>query len=92
MKPKLFTLLAVSLCATAAWAQTNVSTDQELRAALQNDNVDIILCADIDLSNSTLSIESNRTVTINLDGHTLNRGLKSSAWHTGGQVRQQSRK
>ena len=56
MKAKLLTLLAVLLCATTAWAQTNVSTDQELRAAIQINNVDIKLLADLNLSNSTLNI------------------------------------
>jgi len=64
---------------------TVVTNDQELRAAMTNGAV-IKLADDIDLSNSTLSIESGTTVTINLDGHTLNRGLTARNYDTGGQV------
>jgi hypothetical protein len=45
----------LSAVAQGAWAQTNVSTDQELRTALQIENVDIKVCADINLSNGTLT-------------------------------------
>ena len=67
------------------WAQTNVSTDDELRAAIQNDGANITVSADINLSNSTLSIPEGKTVTIDLAGHTLDRKLK---WRGdgGGQV------
>jgi hypothetical protein len=78
-------LLVALLCTTASWAQTNVSTDQELRSAIAN-NANIKLTADIDLSNSTLEIPSNQTVTIDLGGFTLNRGLKAREWNTGGTV------
>jgi len=64
---------------------TVVTNDQELRNAITNGAV-IKLANDILLSNSTLSIEEGTTVSINLDGHTLNRGLKSREWNTGGQV------
>ena len=74
---KLFTLLAALICATTAWAQTKVSTDDELRTAIQTDGANITMTADIDLSNITLSIESGRTVTIDLGGYTLDRGLKA---------------
>ena len=74
------------LCAVAqgAWAQTTVTTDQELRSAITG-GASIKLGADIDLSNSTLSIESNTTVAINLNGHTLDRKLKKRG-ESGGQV------
>ena len=76
MKILRFMIIAL-LCAVAqgAWAQTTVTTDSELRAAIANDGANITVTSDIDLSNSTLSIESGRTVTINLGGYTLNRRL-----------------
>ena len=83
MKHKLFTLFAALICATTTLAQTVVMNDKELRAAVQINNVDIKLGADIDLSNSTLSIE--RTVTIDLGGHALDRKLTKRG-EGGGQV------
>ena len=75
-REKLFTFLTALSCATAAWATDyNVGTDADLRTAIGNDGANITITADIDLSNSTLSIESGRTVTINLGGYTLNRRL-----------------
>ena len=57
MKTKtLFLLATLMAMAQGAWAQTTVSTDQDLRAAIQNDGANITVTADIDLSNSTLSI------------------------------------
>jgi len=79
------TLLAVLTCATAVGAQTTVSTDSELRTAIQTDGANITVTADIDLSNSTLSIASGKTVTINLGGHTLDRKLTKRG-EGGGQV------
>ena len=77
MKTKLFTLLAALICATTTWATDyNVATDSELRSAI-TDGANITMTADIDLSNITLSIESGRTVTIDLGGYTLDRGLKA---------------
>ena len=53
---KIFSLLAMLMyVVTTLSAQTNVSTDQELRDAIA-DNANIKLTADIELSNSTLSI------------------------------------
>ena len=49
---------------SALFAQTVVTTDAEIRAAIQNDGVTIRVDADIDLSNSTLSIPSNHSVTM----------------------------
>jgi hypothetical protein len=71
---KLFTLLAALLCATTTWAQTTVTTDEELRAAVQINNVNILLANDIKLG-ALIEITGNRTVAINMDGHTLDRGL-----------------
>ena len=61
MKRKLFLLLAALLCTTAAWAQAPVATDSELRAAIQTNGANITVTADIDLSNSTLSIPKGNT-------------------------------
>ena len=77
--------MAALICATTAWAQTKVSTDDELRTAIQTDGANITVTADIDLSNSTLSIESGMTVTIDLGGHTLDRKLTMRG-EGGGQV------
>ena len=74
------------VCTTTAWAEDfNVGTDAELRAAIQNDGANITVTANIDLSNSTLSIESDKTVTIDLGGHTLDRQLTQRG-EGGGQV------
>ncbi len=82
---KLFILMAALICATTAWAQTSVSTDSELRAAIQDNGANITVTADIDLSNSTLSIPEGTTVTIDLGGHTLDRKLTKRG-EGGGQV------
>lgn len=81
---KFFALIAALIATTAVWAQTSVSTDSELRSAIAN-GANITVTADIDLSNSTLSIPSGTTVTINLNGHTLDRRLNSRG-EEGGQV------
>ena len=64
---------------------TLVTNDQELRSAIK-DGASIKLANDIQLSNSTLSIESGMKVTINLGGFTLDRGRTSRDWDNGGQV------
>lgn len=72
MKTRFISLsIALYLLTALAWAQnpTVVSTDAEIRAAIQVDNANIQLGADIDLSNSTLSIPSNHMVTMDLNGH-----------------------
>ena len=85
MKTKLFTLLAALICATTTWATDyNVATDSELRSAI-TDGANITLTADINLSNSTLSIASGKTVTIDLGGYTLDRKLTKRG-EGGGQV------
>ena len=82
---KLFTFLAALLCATTAWAQTNVSNDTELRNAIQ-DGANIVVTANIELSNSTLVIAEGTTVTIDLGGYILDRGLTQRDYDNGGQV------
>ena len=71
----LFILALLCTLVQGAWAQTCVSSDDELRAAITNDGANITVTADINLSNSTLSIAEGTTVTIDLGGHTLDRNL-----------------
>lgn len=81
-------LILALLCAVAqeVWATDyNVGTDSELREAIANDGANITVTADIDLSNSTLSIAAGTTVTIDLGGHTLDRKLTQRG-EGGGQV------
>ncbi len=85
---KLRLVILALLCAVAQGALAtdyNVGTDSELREAIANDGANITVTADIDLSNSTLSIESGTTVTIDLGGHTLDRQLTQRG-EGGGQV------
>ena len=85
MKKALLIATTLLCAATLVWATDyNVGTDSELRSAITN-GANITVTADIDLSNSTLSIPSNATVTINLGGHTLDRGLTQRG-EGGGQV------
>ena len=73
---RLFLLLLALLCATATWAQPgaqNVYDETGLRSAVKN-NAIIRLQANITLS-SSLVIDVNGTVGINLNNYTLNRGL-----------------
>ena len=81
---KLLTLFAALFCVTTLSAQTNVSTDQELRDAIA-DKASIKLTADIVLSNKTLSIPEGTTVTIDLGGYALDRKLTKRG-EGGGQV------
>ena len=76
MKTKAFLIIAL-LCAVVqgAWAQTNVSTESELTSAISSGTtVSVKLTADIALSNY-VDIPSSKTVTIDLNDHSLNRGL-----------------
>ena len=87
MKKSIFIIITM-LCTMVqgAWATDyNVDTDEELRAAIQNNGANITVTANIDLSNSTLSIGSDLTVTIDLSGHTLDRQLTQRG-EGGGQV------
>ena len=87
MKTKTFLFFAL-LCTMVqgAWATDySVGTDSELRAAIADNGANITVTADIDLSNSTLSIAEGTTVTINLNGYTLDRKLTKRG-DGGGQV------
>ena len=59
------------------WAQTTVSTASQLTTAVQTDNANIQLSADIELG-SYLSMDG-KTVTIDLNGHRLYRNTTSHA-------------
>ena len=75
MKHRFLIILSLIMgVGSQAWAQTKVATDSELRDAITN-GADIVVTADIMLSNSTLSIPEGATVTIDLGGHTLDRQL-----------------
>ena len=50
----LFILALLCTLVQGAWAQTCVSSDDELRAAITNDGANITVTADINLSNGTL--------------------------------------
>ena len=64
---KCLLFLTVLLCTLTALAEDyNVNTDSKLRDAIAIDGADITLTADIELTNSTLEITGNRTVTIYL--------------------------
>ena len=82
---KIFAFILFAVCAMGAWAQTVVTTDAEIRSAIQTNNANIQLGADIDLSNSTLNIGQNLTVTIDMNGHKLDRKLTKRG-EGGGQV------
>ena len=70
-------VFVLSTLSTLTWAQnpTIVTTDAEIRSAVQVNNANIQLGADINLSNSTLSIPANNTVTLDMNGHKLDRKL-----------------
>lgn len=75
-KNLLMTIVLLCMVVQGAWAQTKVSTADDLKTAVQTDGANIKLTADIELS-SYLNINNNRTVTIDLNGHTLSRNLTS---------------
>ena len=62
------------------------ASDADLRMAAQFDGANIQLANDIKMSNSTLVIGGSTTVTIDLNGKTLDRGLTSRDFDHGGQV------
>lgn len=81
-------LVCILLCTVAqiAWTQTVVTTEADLRAALEADYALFQLGADIDLSNtSTLSIRENSEMVIDMNGHKLDRKLTERG-EGGGQV------
>ena len=63
-----------------------VANDADLRTAASFDGANIQLANDIKMSNSTLVIGQGKTVTIDLNGKTLDRGLTSRDFDHGGQV------
>ena len=75
---KLFTLLAVLICTTTSWAQTptTVTNENELRTAVQTNNAQIQFANDISTS-SLLEIKNSGTITIDMNGFTLDRGCTS---------------
>jgi hypothetical protein len=86
MKKSFFIALLCAAQLTWATEPVVVLTDSALRAEVLNDEVIIQLGADIDLSNTTtLSIPKNTTVTIDLNGHKLDRNLTERG-KGGGQV------
>ena len=85
MKKLLAVLTAIVAGVSALFAQTVVTTDAEIRAAVQVNNANIQFGADINLSNSTLSINEGLTVTIDMNGHKLDRKLTKRG-EGGGQV------
>jgi len=84
---KFYTFILLCVVAQLMWASpTVVTTDEEIRAAVLTDGANIQLGADINLSNTTtLSIDKNLTVTIDLNGHKLDRKLTKRG-EGGGQV------
>ena len=85
MKKSLFIALLCAVAQLMCADPTIVTTDADLRAAIQTNNANIRVDADIDLSNSTLSINEGLTVTIDLNGHKLDRKLTKRG-EGGGQV------
>lgn len=64
-----------------------ITEESILRKAIDRlDDVNFQLSNDINITNSTLVIPANKTVTIDLGGFKMDRGLKSREWNTGGQV------
>ena len=85
MKTKLsFMLALLCMVAQGAWAQTNVTTKEQLTAAITN-GADIVLGADINLSDE-LTIDGSKTVTIDLNGHKLDRGLGTASSMSSGVI------
>ena len=80
-KSSILILLALLAFGPMAWAQeqdwTDVSNKDALNTAVQTNGAQIRLTSNITLS-AHLTIPSNTTVTINLDGHTLSRSLTSA--------------
>ncbi len=69
-------LLALIGAVQATWAQTTVTTEDELRTAVQS-NRTVRLENDITLNNGRLVINST-TVTLDLNGHTLRRQMTAA--------------
>ena len=82
---QLLSLLFALLCTTAFGAEITVSTDWELRNAFI-DGATVKLANDIALSDYTLDVREGITLTIDLNGFTLDRGRTSRDYDYGGQV------
>lgn len=79
MKKFIVMTFALLLCAVQEGrAQHTVSTESGLQAAVDNNEDDITLVADITLT-TTLTVKEGKTATIDLCGHTLSRGLGGSS-------------
>lgn len=74
-------LVCLLVCGQRSWAQTDVTTEAELTSVGTNGG-DAKLQKDITLT-TTLLIPTGKEVTIDLNGHTLNRGLTSVGGNTG---------
>ncbi len=75
MKKKAFTILAtLFIVAQAAWAQGTVTTEADLRTAVQS-NQTVTLGGNIDLNNR---LNISNTVTLNLNGYTLRRSITAA--------------
>ena len=86
MTKKTFMMFAL-LCLTlwglggmGAWAQTEVGTEEALRAVINENgsNKSVKMTADIQLG-SRLVIENGKNVTLDLNGHTLKRTMEAAA-------------
>ena len=70
------TLVTLCVVTQGAWAQTEVSTELELREAIENGTtVSVKLMDDIIPTDVPLGISSGKTITIDLNGHSLSRTL-----------------
>ena len=69
-------LLITFIISHCAWAQTIVTNEAELRTAVQTNNANIQFANNIATS-SLLEITNSRTVTIDMNGFTLDRGCTS---------------
>ena len=82
MKKNFLLLTVALLCAVVqgAWAQSEVKSETELRAVIDatGSNKSVKMTADITLS-SRLVIDNGKTVSIDLNGHTLKRTMEAAA-------------
>ena len=78
MKKLSLIIIALIAFAQTAWAQTNVSTESELTTALSGESpISVKLMANIPLSEK-LTISSDKTVTLDLNGKKLSRSLTAN--------------
>ena len=76
-RPSILFLLALLALAPMSWAQTIVSTEAQLRNAIAIDGANIQISRTIILAKH-LAIEPGYTITIDLNGHSLERHLKEA--------------